>query len=70
MKNIFLAISFLPILAFGQTAPTEDTPDTAVKEAPTLVRAVDDRKQFIRQRRDLIDVNEETVFQTEVEVRQ
>ena len=70
MKIIFLTLFFVPLFAFSQATPTEDTSETSLREAPTLVRAVDDRKQFIRQRRDLIDVDEETVFQTEVQVKQ
>ncbi|PIP88522.1 MAG: hypothetical protein COW79_17270 [Bdellovibrionales bacterium CG22_combo_CG10-13_8_21_14_all_38_13] len=67
--RILLFALFIPLLSFAQTSSNDNEPQVNSNEIEPvrLVRAVDDRKQLIRQRRDLLDVASDS-SPTEVQV--
>lgn len=71
MYHIMFVILLLPNLLMAQpTSPSNEDLNQNVesKKEIRLIRAVDDRRQLIRQRRDLIDLDEQSTFQSEVQV--
>lgn len=65
MRGLFFLIAFVTAPTFSQSLP-ENSEESNQKIK--LVRAVDDRAKIIRQRRDLVDVEEQAQIHSETSV--